>query len=88
MYQVEFTTRAIKEALVLEKSDRQAYKKLSRLLVELALNPFTGSGKPEKLKYRHNEWSRRITGKHRLVYSVNDETVIVIVLSVSKHYEE
>jgi toxin YoeB len=88
MYQVEFTAMAIKEATILEKSDRQAYRKLSRLLIELTVNPFTGTGKPEKLKYRHNEWSRRITGKHRLIYSVNNETVIVNVLSVSKHYED
>jgi len=49
MYHVEFTTKAIKEVITLEKSNRQAYRKLSKLLVELAMDPFSGTGKPEKL---------------------------------------
>nr|WP_269322017.1 Txe/YoeB family addiction module toxin [Planktothrix serta] len=42
-------------------------------LVELVMrDPFKGRGKPEKLKYEKNVWSRRITEEHRLVYKVTD----------------
>ncbi|MDR0232998.1 MAG: Txe/YoeB family addiction module toxin [Dysgonamonadaceae bacterium] len=58
---------------------------LAKPLNELIKHPYKGTGKPEKLKYRP-EWSRRITGQHRLLYTINDETVIVKIISVSSHY--
>ena len=41
-------------------------------LIEAALvDPFTGIGKPEALKYEFaGAWSRRIAQEHRLVYRV------------------
>lgn len=46
-------------------------------LVEAAmLEPFTGIGKPEPLRYLGaNIWSRRITQEHRLVYLVRDRQI-------------
>jgi toxin YoeB len=55
-------------------------------LEELAIHPFTGTGKPEPLKYALNDcWSRRITLEHRLIYEVVD--TIVFILSAKGHYE-
>ncbi len=50
-------------------------------------NPFSGMGKPEPLKYElQGYWSRRITDKHRLVYRVENE--LLIILSCKYHYDE
>jgi toxin YoeB len=52
-------------------------------------HPYTGTGKPKPMKYEFSGcYSRRITKKHRLVYSVDDDKVIVLVLSVSGHYND
>ena len=45
-------------------------------LVEAVLrDPFTGIGKPERLKYLPGAWSRRLTQEHRLVYLVRDRQI-------------
>lgn len=57
------------------------------LLRELQEHPFTGTGKPEPLKYQFSgAWSRRINHKDRLVYQVDGEVVTVFVLAMRYHY--
>ncbi|MDR1170884.1 MAG: Txe/YoeB family addiction module toxin [Bacteroidales bacterium] len=54
-------------------------QEINSLLVELMENPETGTGKPEKLKHDFSgRLSRRINHKHRLVYSIDNDTVCVI----------
>ena len=66
--------------------DRQLFKSLKKILRDIDRHPFTGIGKPEKLKGRPGEWSRRIDGYHRLVYEIeNDE---IIITECGKHYED
>jgi toxin YoeB len=58
-------------------------------LVELENHPESGEGQPERLKHElAGLWSRRINQKDRLVYSINDDTVIVEVLSAMGHYND
>jgi toxin YoeB len=65
--------------------DRQLGKKLIDLLDDIDRHPFTGIGKPEKLKGRPGEWSRRIDDYHRLTYKIeNDE---IIITGCGGHYE-
>jgi toxin YoeB len=62
-------------------------KKIIILLRELEEHPTLGTGKPKKLKYKHaGIWSRRIDGKHRLLYQIKEETISVIVISAKEHY--
>ncbi|MCQ2084364.1 MAG: Txe/YoeB family addiction module toxin [Bacteroidaceae bacterium] len=57
------------------------------LLHELQEHPFTGTGKPEPLRYQFSgAWSRRINHKDRLVYQVDGEVVTVFVLAMRYHY--
>jgi toxin YoeB len=50
-------------------------------------HPTTGTGHPEPLKGKpEGRWSRRITDKHRLVYRIYEDTVVVLVLSAYGHY--
>ncbi len=86
-YKVTFSAQAVKDAKRLRKSEPNAFKKLNKLLKEVASHPETGTGKPEKLKQnRSGQWSRKITSKHRLIYSINNEIVEVHVISSYGHY--
>jgi toxin YoeB len=53
-------------------NDLETANKIRELLKDISRNPLQGIGKPEPLKYDlRGYWSRRITGEHRLVYSVD-----------------
>lgn len=89
MYKIDYTPNSIKDVAKLKKSEPRAYKKLSKLVDELKKHPKFGTGHPKPLgENRVNQWSRKITAKHRLVYTVEDETVTVLVLSAYGHYED
>jgi toxin YoeB len=67
----------------------KALQKLAILLLELSEHPTTGTGKPEPLSgNRSGQWSRRITQKHRLIYLIEEEKVIVLLLSAYGHYDD
>lgn len=67
--------------------DKATLKKIEKLLNELMEHPTTGTGQPELLKYElAGLYSRRINRKHRIVYSINNRTVIVHILSAWSHY--
>lgn len=88
-YSVELSPDAAKDLAKLRKSEPKVYEKALSLLDELAAHPRTGTGKPEPLSAdRAGQWSRRITLKHRMVYSIEDRTVSVYVLSSYGHYDD
>jgi len=67
--------------------DKKILNKINELLLELRVHPKTGTGRPELLKhYIEPTWSRRISDKHRLVYRIHNETVVVLVLALWGHY--
>lgn len=89
MYQLIFSRQAKDDLSRLKKDEPQAFKKVSKLLGELVDHPFSGSGKPEALKgNRSGQWSRRISQKHRLVYEVIENEVLVYILSSYGHYND
>ena len=46
------------------------------LVEEVLRDPFSGIGKPERLKYLlAGAWSRRLTQEHRIVYLMKDEQI-------------
>ena len=58
--------------------DKKIFSKIGSLIKEIARTPFTGTGKPEPLKGNLSGfWSRHITDKHRLVYKIDQNTVII-----------
>lgn len=64
-------------------------KKIYKLFVELEDHPSTGTGKPHILKYQNSEfdvWSRKIDDRHRMLYTIDDGKVTVIVISLFGHY--
>jgi len=89
MYTIDYLKQAVADLIRLRKSEPQVYKKAAKLIEELKLHPTTGTGHPEPLKgNRSNQWSRRISQKHRLVYEIHDAEIIVIVISAYGHYDD
>lgn len=78
-YLIRFTDDATNDIKRLKRGEPKAYRKVVKLLEELKLHPYSGTGHVERLKhYREETWSRRISDKHRLVYRVYDEVVLVL----------
>ena len=78
-YHLDFSAQAESDIAFHKQSGNKAVlKKLFILLTELSENPFSGTGKPELLKYQLTDfWSRRINHEHRLVYQVFDNRVLI-----------
>lgn len=67
--------------------NKQIMNRITALLKDIALHPYTGIGKPEALKYQlSGYWSRRINSEHRIIYTVHEEVVTVYVLAMRYHY--
>lgn len=61
--------------------------KISGFVSEIRMDPRSGTGKPEHLKFMQVEtWSRRINAKHRLIYEINGDKVSL--LSAWGHYDD
>jgi len=86
-YHLDFSDKANDDIIAHKKAGNKAVlNKLFVLLEELTKHPFTGTGKPEPLKYQlAGMWSRRINKEHRLIYEVEQNTVFI--LSAKGHYE-
>lgn len=89
MYKVVITPDAEKDLLFLARVEPKAFLKVQRLLNELKEHPKTGTGHPEPLKgFSDNRWSRRVTKKHRLIYSIYETEIVVLVFSSYGHYDD
>jgi toxin YoeB len=88
-YVIDYTNEAIADLIRLRDSEPKAYAKAQTMIEELKEHPKTGTGKPEQWKGdRAGQWSRRITKKHRLIYTIQDTEVIVLVLNAYGHYDD
>lgn len=88
-YELVISDRADLQIQKLKKSGNKAVmKKLFSLLDEISQHPKEGAGQPELLKYElAGFWSRRINKEHRVIYSIDDEILIVDIVSVLGHYK-
>ncbi len=67
------------------EADKKKALKILSLIEEIGKNPFSGTGKPEPLKYTLSGcWSRRIDQEHRLVYEAKNNQIRI--LSCRHHY--
>ena len=90
IYSIILTPEAEKHLHEWKKSgQKKTLKKIAALFEELALHPTTGTGKVEQLKGSLSGlWSRRIDHGSRLIYRIEDERVIVTVISLKGHYDD
>ena len=76
---LSWTKEGREDYLYWQAHNRQLIKRINSLIKEILRTPFEGVGKPEPLKHElSGAWSRRIDQEHRLVYVVNDESIIII----------
>ena len=75
---VLWSAKSWEEYLYWQQNNPKTVTKINGLIKDIKRTPFKGIGKPEKLKFKANIWSRRITIEHRLVYLINDNTVAII----------
>ena len=89
MYKISYTEKAEEDLIVLKRNEPQFFKKVTKLIDELMEHPTTGTGKHKQLSSdRAGQWSRRISSKHRLIYTIDNETVVVLLLSAYGHYDD
>lgn len=69
------------------ETNRKIALRLLSLVEEISRAPFSGTGKPERLKYQDAQvWSRRLTEKDRIVYIVSEDRIEF--LQGRYHYED
>jgi toxin YoeB len=67
--------------------DKKMLRKINDLIKDIQRNQYTGTGKPEPLKYDlAGLWSRRIDREHRLVYQVTRHEILIY--SCRYHYDK
>ena len=84
---IRFTPTGWAEFQELLRADRKLFSRTLDLIEACRREPFSGVGKPEPLKHQLSGcWSRRISERHRLVYMVRDD--MLVVLRCIYHYGE
>jgi toxin YoeB len=74
-----FIDTAWEDYLYWQGTDKSMLKKINALIKEVERMPFEGSGKPEPLKHNlAGWWSRRINLEHRLVYKVENDSIVIL----------
>lgn len=88
--EVIFSPQALEDIEYWKKSGNKAImNRITALLADIVLHPFSGIGKPEALKYDlTGYWSRRINSEHRIVYSIHNDMIEVHILSMRFHYHK
>ena len=73
-----FLDQAWEDYLYWQNTDKMMLEKINSLIKEIERLPFEGVGKPEPLKHNLTGlWSRRINLDHRLVYKIENESIIL-----------
>ena len=87
-YRIEFTVTAEEHLIEWSKSgQKKILKKITDLIEELSLHPRTGTGHVEQLKGNYSGyWSRQISKGERMIYCIEDDKVIVTIISLKGHY--
>ena len=80
-----FTDKAWDDYSYWLSHDKKKISRIHQLLKNIDSTPYTGIGKPEPLKHDlSGTWSRRIDDEHRLIYSCEEDKIIIY--SCRYHY--
>ncbi|WP_018869228.1 MULTISPECIES: Txe/YoeB family addiction module toxin [unclassified Thioalkalivibrio] len=76
-----FSEHAWEDYLYWQRHERKTVKRINELIRAIQRDPFEGIGKPEPLRYSlSGYWSRRISTEHRIVYKIEEDTVLIAQL--------
>lgn len=74
-----FLSTGLEDYLYWQQTDKSMLRKINSLIKEIERTPFEGTGKPEPLKYNlAGWWSRRLNLEHRLVYRIENRSIIIL----------
>ena len=75
---LKWAKQAWEDYLYWQQTDKKITKRINKLIEDIKRHPFGGLGNPEPLKYNWSGfWSRRIDQKHRLVYTVENQEILI-----------
>lgn len=87
MSKIIFTEIGFSHYVYWQTQDKKILKKINKLLQSISRDgAMEGEGKPEKLKHKEGEFSRRIDEKNRLVYEFSEDKITV--KACKGHYED
>ena len=73
-----FAEQGWEDYIYWQSKDKKILKRINTLIKDIQRSPFEGIDAPEPLKYNWSGfWSRRITKEHRLVYTVEKESILI-----------
>lgn len=76
-----FSTKAWEEYLYWQTTDKKILKRINLLIKDIQRTPNEGIGKPEPLQHGlSGYWSRRINDEHRIVYKLQDDSILIAQL--------
>ncbi len=85
MREILLSNQALSEFDEWLNTNTKIAKRILKMFKEMERSPFKGTGKPEPLKHDlMGYWSRRIDEFNRIVYKVENDTVII--KSCKYHY--
>jgi toxin YoeB len=84
---ITFSPEAREDYEYWKKNNPVIANRIKRLLKDMSEHPYTGAGKPERLKYElSGKWSRRINTEHRIIYRVREPEKDIYILALRYHY--
>ena len=87
MSEITFSEEGWDDYLYWQVQDKKTLQKINRLLKSISRDgALEGEGKPEKLKHKDGEYSRRIDKENRLVYEFSEDKITV--KACRGHYED
>lgn len=76
-----FSENAWEDYLFWQKTDKKILKRINNLLKDIQRHKYEGIGKPESLKHNlAGYWSRRINTEHRIVYKIENNSILIAQL--------
>lgn len=73
-----FAPEAWEDYLYWQEYDKKMLKRINELIKAIRRDPFNGIGDPEPLKFNWSGfWSRRINREHRIVYTIEDNSLLI-----------
>ena len=89
MMDITFSPEASEDYAYWKGNNPLIVKRIKHLLTDMSAHPYTGIGKPEKLKHElSGKWSRRINSEHRNVYIVREIEHDIYILALRYHYSK
>jgi len=89
---IEFTANGWDDFTYWLENDPEIAIKIKEIIRSVQQDPFKGIGKPEPLRFGlKGFWSRRITGEHRIVYSIAGKKSIdqkCTIVQCRFHYDD